>query len=511
MAEEKNQQEWRLSAQSATGQRPAAQDAEQSVAGQQGAAPGAEQSVVGQQPAAQGAEQGAAGQQPAAQGAEQSAAGQQPAAQGAEQGATGPQPAAQGAEQSAAGQAKKRRLRRESHAAGGQYLALIIAFGVLVLVLVGVGGGLIGAALAAERLESRIENSFTAMLEETGGVVLYRSVDTRSQVTEGNELSVAAVSRLAADAVVEINTETEVNGWNFFGGPSSYVVPAAGSGVIISDNGYILTCYHVIADTQSVSVNLRNGEIYPAVIVAGDQQSDTAILKIEAEGLTVAVMGNSDDLVVGDRVVAIGNPLGELGGSVTSGIISALDREVTIAQKRTFNVIQTDAAINSGNSGGGLFNAQGELIGMVNAKASDIGVEGLAFALPINDLKPVIEDLLHYGYVASRGVTLGVSLLTIGDERTATSYRVDELGCYILQVTAGSNAEYAGLQSGDRIVSIDGEAVSEAQQVVDIISGHQADDIIEIVISRNGKIKEMTITLYGKVPNSSGGQAIAAK
>lgn len=507
MDEEKHQQELKLPAEAESGPAAAAFDPavraiEQPAAPVEPSATPAQAAPEPQVAAAQDAseEQAAFAAGAAPQAGPERQTGSQTGSQAA--------PPAQAAQQ-AAQQAK--RQRRENHTAGRQYLALIVVLGLFVLALVGVGGGLIGATLAAERLENKIENSFTDMLEETGGVVLYRSVDTEANTTESDDLSVAAVSRLAADSVVEINTETEVTGWSFFGGQSSYVVPAAGSGVIVSDNGYILTCYHVIADSQSVSVNLRNGETYPAVVVASDQQSDTAILKIEAEDLTVAVMGDSDKLEVGDRVVAIGNPLGELGGSVTSGIISALDREVIIANKGTFNVIQTDAAVNSGNSGGGLFNAQGELIGMVNAKASDIGVEGLAFALPVNDLKPVIEDLLHYGYVASRGVTLGVSLLTISDERTATSYRVDELGCYILQVTAGSNAEYAGLQSGDRIISIDGAAISEAQQVVEIISGHQADDQIEMVISRDGKIKEMTITLYGKVPDGAAGQATASK
>lgn len=398
--------------------------------------------------------------------------------------------------------AQRQRLFRDGRCyASRPNLTLMLVIGVLILALVGCGGGLLGSALAANRLEDKIENSFTEMVEEVGGVVLYRSVDTEAEEQSNDDLSVAAVTELAADSVVEINTETEVTGWSFFGGESSYVVPGAGSGVVISDNGYILTCYHVIADAQIVSVNLRNGDTYQATIVASDQQSDVAILKIDAEDLTVAVMGDSDKLSVGDRVVAIGNPLGELGGSVTSGIVSALDREVAIASG-TYNVIQTDAAINSGNSGGGLFNGQGELIGLVNAKASDIGVEGLAFALPINDLKAVIEDLLNYGYVTDRGVTLGVSLVNINDERTAASYRVDELGCYILEVEEDSNAAYAGLQSGDRIVSIDGEAISEAQQVVDIISGHQVGDQIILEISRNGEAMDFTITLYGKVPEA---------
>lgn len=235
--------------------------------------------------------------------------------------------------------------------------------------------------LAADKIEDRLANNLDQMLAETGTTVLYRSVDTTGTgVDDREDLSISDVAELCADSIVEISTETEVNGWSWFGN-SSYLVPGAGSGIIISDSGHILTCYHVIEGAETIAVRLRNGESYQASVVASDEESDVAIIKIEPTSeLTPVVFGSSDDLKVGDSVVAIGNPLGELGGSVTEGIISALDREVTIEDKGTFTVLQTSAAINSGNSGGGLFNCQGELIGMVNAKASEVGVEGLGFA-----------------------------------------------------------------------------------------------------------------------------------
>ena len=311
------------------------------------------------------------------------------------------------------------------------------------------------------------------------------------------------MAALCADSVVEIATETTVNSWSLFGN-SSYLVPGAGSGIIISDTGHILTCAHVIEDAQTIAVRLRNGESYEAAVVAADEESDVAIIKIDPTSeLTPAVFGSSDDLQVGDSVVAIGNPLGELGGSVTEGIISAMDREVTIQNKGTFTVLQTSAAINSGNSGGGLFNRQGELIGMVNAKASEVGVEGLGFALPIDEITDIIEDLLNYGYVTDRGVTLGVVMVDINDERTAISYGVDQYGCYIYQVNADSNAAYAGLRAGDRIISIDGEAIDDGDEVVEIISNHKANDQITMVIERNGQEIEMNITLYGSVPSGA--------
>ena len=326
---------------------------------------------------------------------------------------------------------------------------------------------------------------------------------TGTGVDDREDLSISDVAELCADSIVEISTETEVNGWSWFGN-SSYLVPGAGSGIIISDSGHILTCYHVIEGAETIAVRLRNGESYQASVVASDEESDVAIIKIEPTSeLTPVVFGSSDDLKVGDSVVAIGNPLGELGGSVTEGIISALDREVTIEDKGTFTVLQTSAAINSGNSGGGLFNRQGELIGMVNAKASEVGVEGLGFALPIDDIKGIIEDLLNYGYVTDRGVTLGVVLVDINDERTAASYGVNEYGCYFYQVNADSNAAYAGLRAGDRIISIDGETIDNGDEVVEIISNHSANDQITMVINRNGQEMEVNLTLYGAVPNDT--------
>ena len=368
----------------------------------------------------------------------------------------------------------------------------------VIALLLGFGGGLLACGIMADRLDQNVRESFGEMLEEAGGIVLYRSVDTQQNMVEGG-ISVSAITEQCADSVVEISTTVPVTRWGFFG-PSSTIQQGAGSGIIISDSGYILTCYHVTKNAQTITVGLRNGNSYEGTLVAGDEESDVAVVKIETdEELTVAVLGDSSQMKVGDPVVAIGNPLGQLGGTVTSGILSATDREITF-ENGTFNVLQTDAAINGGNSGGGLFNAKGELIGIVNGKAESIGVEGLAFALPMDDIKPVIEDLLNFGYVTDQGAKLGVVMVDILDDRTATSYRVDELGCYILQVSDDSNASFAGLESGDRIVSIDGTAIKNADQVVDIISGHKVNDVIKMVVERAGQEKTFNITLYAKLP-----------
>ena len=368
----------------------------------------------------------------------------------------------------------------------------------IMLICLSLLAGYLGARLQTRSITAKVTDEITndiqAYMEETGATVLYRSVNT--QTASGDEaIDVASVSDLAADSVVEIATEIVSNDFYSWFYSGSNVRQGAGSGVILSEDGYILTCYHVIKNANTITVATREGQTFDAAVVGGDEEEDIAIIKVEAEGLTPAVMGDSDELRVGSPVVAIGNPLGQLGGTVTAGIISSLERQVTI-DDQTFTVLQTDAAINSGNSGGGLFNAKGELIGLVDAKAADIGVEGLAFALPLNSIKDYIEDIVAHGEVVSR-VTLGVQLLDATDQRTALSYRLDELGVYILSVQDNSNAAYAGLKAGDRIVSIDGAEVESAQQVIDIINSKQVGDTLEMVIVRDGEEQQLSVILYG--------------
>jgi serine protease Do len=206
------------------------------------------------------------------------------------------------------------------------------------------------------------------------------------------ELTIPEIVALTADSVVEIYTETVVNDGRF----GQYVTEGAGSGVIFSSDGYIVTNNHVIDGAQKITVRLRNGDEYEATLIGSDSKTDLAVLKIKETGLQSVVFGDSDKLVVGELVVAIGNPLGKLGGTVTEGIISALSREVSVDGKM-MNLLQISAAVNPGNSGGGLFNSYGELIGIVNAKSSGSGIEGLGFAIPVNIVKAVIEDLIKLG------------------------------------------------------------------------------------------------------------------
>lgn len=320
--------------------------------------------------------------------------------------------------------------------------------------------------------------------------VIYETAENVSANTgTSSETAVESVVSKVADSVVEIATES-VTTSTYLG---KYVTSGAGSGVIVTANGYIVTNYHVIEDAKKITVTTTDGTQYEATLVGTDSDTDLAILKIEATGLTSAVLGNSGNLLTGQSVVVIGNPLGSLGGSVTTGIISALSREITISDN-TMTLLQTNAAVNPGNSGGGLFDMNGNLVGIVNAKSSGEDVEGIGFAIPIDTAKTVIEDLINQGYVSGR-FKLGVSLTDVTSQQQAYQYNVSELGVYVSSVDTNSNASKGGMKSGDRIVSIDGKEVSSASEVMTIIKSHTAGDKVTIIVSRNSSQRTLTITL----------------
>ncbi len=320
--------------------------------------------------------------------------------------------------------------------------------------------------------------------------VIYETAENVSANTgTSSETTVEEVVSKVADSVVEIATES-VTTSSYLG---KYVTSGAGSGVIVTANGYIVTNYHVIEDAKKITVTTTDGTQYEATVVGSDSDTDLAILKIDATGLTSAVLGNSSNLLTGQSVIVIGNPLGSLGGSVTTGIISALSREITISGN-TMTLLQTNAAVNPGNSGGGLFDLNGNLVGIVNAKSSGEDVEGIGFAIPIDTAKTVIEDLINQGYVSGR-FKLGVSLTDVTTQQQAYQYNVSELGVYVSSVDTDSNASKGGIKSGDRIVSIDGEEVSSSSEVSTIIKSHTAGDKITIIVSRNSSQRTLTITL----------------
>ena len=295
----------------------------------------------------------------------------------------------------------------------------------------------------------------------------------------GSKLTVAQIVERNADAVVEIVVESTSVG--IFG--QTELTEGAGSGVIVNNEGYIVTNYHVIEGARAVTVTLHNGDEYKATIVGGDDANDLAVIKINGKNLKVATLGDSSKLVVGDLAVAIGNPLGQLGGTATSGIISALDRELTI-EGRTLTLLQTDAAVNPGNSGGGLFNGAGELIGIVESKTSATGIEGLAFALPINALKDEIDQLIATGKVSGKP-SIGISIYDIS-ESNAEYYNLEGEGVYVAEVT-GDNAKKAGFKKLDKIISFNGKDVESSDDLIRRVRECKIGDKVTVVVSREGQ------------------------
>ena len=311
-------------------------------------------------------------------------------------------------------------------------------------------------------------------------------------VAAGQEMNVQQVAALTQPSIVEIKTE-QVTGGSFM---PQFVQTGAGSGVIISDNGYITTNNHVIEGATNIQVRTSDGTVYKAELIGTDKKTDVAVIKIDAEGLNPVVFSNSDDLNVGETAIAIGNPLGELGGTVTNGIISATARTIML-ENHQMTLLQTNAAINPGNSGGGLFNDRGELIGMVVAKSAGQDVEGLGFAIPSNVVSKIAQELIKNGYVSGRPA-LGVTILNIQDSQTAVKYGLNSLGVYIAEVQPGSAAMNAGLQPGDRIISLNNQVIENFAQLSSALDQYTVGDTVEIMVSRDGNTLVTTLTLQEK-------------
>ena len=321
--------------------------------------------------------------------------------------------------------------------------------------------------------------------------------------SSGSSLTTEQVADLVSPSVVVITTEQVVySQWSWYG--QNQVESGAGSGVIISSDGYILTCAHVVDGASTITVTIGDKD-YTATLVGEDTTSDIAVIKIDADGLPPATGGNSDSLKVGQSVMAVGNPLGELGGTVTGGMISALNRSVTIqgsSSVNTMSLIQMDASVSPGNSGGGLFNMNGELVGIVNAKSSSSDAEGLGFAIPINDAIKVAQELLENGYVTGRPY-LGITYLAVEDAQTAAQLGVNAYGVYVVEVVKGGPAEKAGLQAGDRIVSVDGTEIASKDDLGTLMQKHAAGDTLSITIARDGQMQTVNVTLGEKTASNS--------
>ncbi len=391
--------------------------------------------------------------------------------------------------------AKKKKARSGKNGHLAAVLSCVVVACVLLSGLAAFGGTFVANRLAGSSYSGKQPDP----TQSSGGTVQMlqssREVETLKVDATGKLMSVAETAALVKSSVVEIVTETIENS-SYLG---QYVLSGAGSGVIVSSDGYIITNHHVIDGATKITVRLTDGSEYEAALIGSDELADIAVIKIKsAEGVTlsVAVLGDSDKLVVGEAVIAIGNPLGELGGTVTDGIVSALDREVTVDGK-SMNLLQTNAAINPGNSGGGLFNLYGELVGIVNAKYSSTGVEGLGFVIPINNAKSVSEQLIQYGYVRGRPA-LGI---TVYDADVYTAWRYygsTQAGAYI-----ESADESTGLQRGDRVISIDENEIGSASDISNYINTKAVGDSVSVVVMRRGKTEQLSITLKEKVPETA--------
>ncbi len=340
--------------------------------------------------------------------------------------------------------------------------------------------------------------SMKAEAAEENGVSSVASLKLNPR--SGDLLDPTEIYELACQQVVGISTE--LTSTNTFGQVVTGSV--TGTGFIISSDGYILTNNHVVEDAYKgnlkVTVVLYDGIEYEAKIVGveGDN-NDIAVLKIEATGLNAATLGNSDDMKVGESVYLVGNPLGELTYTMTAGIVSALDREIAVDQNSTVNMFQLDAAVNSGNSGGPVYNSRGQIVGVVTAKYKSTGVEGLGFAIPINDAAAIADELIEHGYVTGKPY-FGITAKTMSEQNAAYYNMVP--GVYVYSVDAGSCAAKAGIRQGDVITKLGDVDILTNADLTAAKKAYRAGDTAEVTIYRSGEYLTLTVTFDEKQPET---------
>lgn len=318
--------------------------------------------------------------------------------------------------------------------------------------------------------------------------------DAAKKSSEDKEaLSVMEIAKKVVPAVVGIKTEVTTR--DIFG--YKYTTTGSGSGIIVSEDGYIATNNHVIANANKITVLLSSGEEYDATLIGSDPRTDLAVIKIQASDLTFAELGDSSTLEVGELAVAIGNPLGELAGTVTAGIISALNRSVEVDGK-VINLLQTDAAINPGNSGGALVNSFGEVIAINTAKSSGVDIEGIGFAIPINDAKPIIEQLINHGYVTGRP-SLGITARDITEE-LAWRYNMPQ-GVYIAEIIPNGAADIAGLKKGDIITAFNNTPVKSTNELTEKLESCTIGQTVNLTVVRQRKALSINVVLKEYVPS----------
>ncbi len=394
---------------------------------------------------------------------------------------------------------KEPRAPRKSPGKAGSF-ARTVCLCLVCALLGGLGGGAYVASRLTERVDA-LQQGMTELKEQT----LAEDGSTLASATAAGEAGTLPASTIydrACRQVVGITTEVAYT--NLFGLTSSSAV--TGTGFIVSENGYIVTNYHVIeyayTGGQDLTVMLHDGTRYSASIVGVEESNDIAVLKIDAANLSPADLGDSDSLTVGDTVYAVGNPLGDLDFSMSTGHVSALDRVIkTDENVDSINMFQIDAAVNSGNSGGPVYNTRGEVIGVVTAKYSDTGVEGIGFAIPINDAASIAQDLITNGYVTGKAY-MGVKL----DERYTSMYSQYygmPLGAYVYSVDPGSSAEKAGLRPGDIITGLGDADVSCYDDLSSAVKSFSAGDTTEVRIYRAGENLTVSITFDELLPDST--------
>ena len=367
--------------------------------------------------------------------------------------------------------------------------------------------------------------SVSALANENSGKH-FSIVEAASQE---NALSIPEIAKKCRTSVVAIETETTVvynnydsNYYNPFGSmfpgfgfdygygypgnrgtQREYTQTGAGSGIILSEDGYILTNHHVISGVDKITVYIMPEDpkaeevTYEAKLIGSSESNDVAVLKIDAEGLNAAEFGDSDQLEIGELAVAIGNPMGNVHGSVTAGIISATEQELTIDDV-TISAIQTDASINPGNSGGALFDSFGNVIGLVYAKSSSVSIEGMGYAIPVNDIKELVTGMINNpdsvkAQTLGSQIMLGIAISEISEEMSSQyGYPV---GLYITEVSSMSAAERAGLMRGDIIIEFSGEKVVTADDLNALKAGHTTGDVVSVKVDRNGRVLDLEIVM----------------
>ena len=361
----------------------------------------------------------------------------------------------------------------------------------------GVGGAFLGASLTNRNQPDTVYSDGVSTVMKG---VRETSVLQVQEINSSETLTAAEVYAANVNSTVGIVTSLVTT--NFWGQRTTGA--AAGSGFIFTDDGYILTNYHVVEGATSITVSTYDGTSYDAELIGYDSSNDVAVLKIDATGLTPVVIGDSDNLNVGDSVVAIGNPLGELTFSQTAGIVSALNRDVTMSSGSTQELIQTDCAINSGNSGGALFNMHGEVIGITNAKysssssSSSASIDNIGFAIPINQVYDIVKSIIENGYIEKPYI--GVSVMTVG---TDTQKYGLPAGASVQDITKDSPAEKAGLQTNDIITKVNDTDITSSNDLVKVVRAAAPGDELTLTVYRQGETITVTITVGRQVQSAN--------